>query len=96
MYSKGDWIHPDLDNLEFSILVLRCPTRLLFFFFLTRKRKLQNLSLTDLSGDRALGPDGFTISFVQNFWEEVKVEVMCFMTELGVLKNTKSVARDCC
>ena len=45
---------------------------------------MQYLSLTDLSGDRALGPDGFPMAFVQNFWEEVKVEVMCFMTELGV------------
>ncbi|RVX11584.1 LINE-1 retrotransposable element ORF2 protein [Vitis vinifera] len=38
-------------------------------------------ALSDMNGDKALGPDGFSLSFWQFSWEFVKVEVMGFFKE---------------
>lgn len=35
----------------------------------------------DLGSDRAPGLDGFPMAFFQTFWEDVKVEVMDFVSE---------------
>ena len=33
-------------------------------------------ALMDMNGDKALGPDGFTVAFWQSSWELVKEEIM--------------------
>ena len=38
-------------------------------------------ALSDLNGDKAPGPDGFSLSFWQFSWDFVKDEVMGFMKE---------------
>ncbi|RVW78982.1 Exonuclease 1 [Vitis vinifera] len=38
-------------------------------------------ALSDLNGDKASGPDGFSLSFWQFSWDFVKEEVMCFLKE---------------
>ena len=34
------------------------------------------IALMDMNGDKALGPDGFTVAFWQSSWELVKEEIM--------------------
>ena len=38
-------------------------------------------TLFDLDGDKALGPDGFSLAFWQYSWDIVKLEVMSFFGE---------------
>ena len=38
-------------------------------------------ALCSLSGDKASGPDGFTMAFWQFFWDFTKVEIMAFFGE---------------
>ena len=39
------------------------------------KNEIQ-LALMEMNGDKALGPDGFTMAFWQSCWEFVKVEIL--------------------
>ena len=49
-------------------------------------------ALTDMNGDKAPGPDGFTIAFWQSSWEVVKDDVMRMFKEFYELgKFVKSL-----
>ena len=39
------------------------------------------VALSNLSGDKALGPNGFSLAFWQHCWDFVKLEVMGFLAE---------------
>ena len=48
-------------------------------------------TLSSLCGDKASGPDGFTLAFWQSYWDVVKGEVMGFFGEfyeLGCLERS--------
>ena len=36
------------------------------------------MALGEFSGDKALGPDGFSMTFWQSSWAFVKIEIMSF------------------
>ena len=44
-------------------------------------------TLNDLNGDKALGPDGFTIAFWQFSWEIVKADIMRMFKDFFETRN---------
>ena len=44
-------------------------------------------TLNDLNGDKALGPDGFTISFWQFSWEIMKADIMRMFKDFFKTRN---------
>ena len=72
----GEW-HPSMDGLAFNRIDGEEAARLEEVF--TEDEVFSALS--DMNGDKAPGPDGFSLSFWQFSWEFVKVEVMGFFKE---------------
>ena len=72
----GEW-HPSMDGLAFNRIDGEEAARLEEVF--TEDEVFSALS--DMNGDEAHGPDGFSLSFWQFSWEFVKVEVMGFFKE---------------
>ncbi|RVX01696.1 Transposon TX1 uncharacterized 149 kDa protein [Vitis vinifera] len=72
----GDW-HPSMEGLDFNRIAGEDAARLEGVF--TEAEVFSALS--DLNGDKAPGPDGFSLSFWQFSWDFVKYEVMGFMKE---------------
>ncbi|RVW42952.1 hypothetical protein CK203_076318 [Vitis vinifera] len=72
----GEW-HPSMDGLAFNRIDGEEAARLEEAF--TEEEVFSALS--DMNGDKAPGPDGFSLSFWQFSWEFVKVEVMGFFKE---------------
>ena len=62
----------EIDNLSFATLNLEEARRLEVPF---REEEVLK-ALNDMNGDKALGPDGFTIAFWQASWNFVKEDVM--------------------
>ena len=71
-----DW-HPSMEGLDFNRIDGEDAACLEGVF--TEAEVFSALS--DLNGDKAPGPDGFSISFWQFSWDFVKDEVMGFMKE---------------
>ncbi|RVW91675.1 LINE-1 reverse transcriptase-like [Vitis vinifera] len=72
----GEW-HPSMDGLAFNRIDGEEAARLEEAFI----EEEVFSALSDMNGDKAPGPDGFSLSFWQFNWEFVKVEVMGFFKE---------------
>ena len=72
----GDW-HPSMEGLDFNRIDVEEAARLEEVF--TEEEVFSALS--DLNGDKAPGPDCFSLSFWQFSWDFVKEEVMGFLKE---------------
>ena len=57
-------------------------------------------ALMEMNGDKALGPDGFTMAFWQSCWEFVKVEILEMFKEFheqsSFLKSLNKIGRASC
>ncbi|KAJ9690749.1 hypothetical protein PVL29_013085 [Vitis rotundifolia] len=69
----GGW-HPCLNSLEFESIGVEEATRLEQMFTVF-------LALSELNGDKALGPKGFSLAFWQFCWDFVKDEIMGFFKD---------------
>ena len=67
LIDPGDW-HPTLEGLNFDRIDVEETTRLEEVF--TEEEVFSALS--DLNGDKALSPNGFSLSFWQFSWDFVK------------------------
>ena len=67
----GEW-RLSLDALDFDCL--QCVDSEVLETPFSEEEVLEALS--NLCGDKALGPDGFTLAFWQHFWDFVKPEAM--------------------
>ena len=72
----GGW-HPSMDSLEFGRSGVEEATRLEEMFFVEEVF----LALSELNGDKAPGPDGFSLAFWQFCWDFVKDEIMGFFKD---------------
>ncbi|RVW41827.1 hypothetical protein CK203_108407 [Vitis vinifera] len=82
----GGW-HPSMDSLEFGRSGVEEATRLEEMFFVEEVF----LALSELNGDKALGPDGFSLAFWQFCWDFVKDEIMGFFKDFFEGKIVKSL-----
>ena len=71
-----DW-RPRIGDLQFRVLGTEKSKSLEKPF----SKKEVFKALCSLSGDKASGPDGFTMAFWQFFWDFTKVEIMAFFGE---------------
>ena len=69
----GGW-RPCLNSLEFDSIGVEEAARLEEMFSMEEV----SLALSDLNGDKAPGPDGFSLAFWQFCWDFVKDEIMGF------------------
>ncbi|RVW65596.1 putative ribonuclease H protein [Vitis vinifera] len=67
----GGW-RPSVDNLEFDSIGVEEAARLELMFTVEEVF----LALSELNGDKAPGPDGFTLAFWHFCWDFVKDEIM--------------------
>ena len=74
---NGDW-WPSCEGLYFKVLEVSEASWLEFKF--SEEGVLK--ALTDLNGDKASGPDGFTMAFWQDNWGMLKEEVFVFLYRL--------------
>ena len=72
----GGW-HPSMDSLEFGRSGVEEATRLEEMFFVEEVF----LALSELNGDKAPGPDGFSLAFWQFCWDFVKDKIMGFFKD---------------
>ena len=72
----GDW-RPNYDGLSFKGLEVSEASRLESFL----SKEEVSKALTDLNGDKASGPNGFTMAFWQDNWGMLKEEVMRFFAD---------------
>ena len=72
----GSW-HPSILGIKFATLERFEAANLEGIF--TEEEVL--VALKDLNGDKALGPDGFTVVFWQSSWDIVRGEVMGMFTD---------------
>ena len=73
---NGD-LWPSCEGLYFKVLEVSEASWLEFKF--SEEGVLK--ALTDLNGDKASGPDGFTMAFWQDNWGMLKEEVLFFFTD---------------
>eukprot|EP00268_Persea_americana_P008169 TRINITY_DN13144_c0_g1_i12.p1 TRINITY_DN13144_c0_g1~~TRINITY_DN13144_c0_g1_i12.p1 ORF type:complete len:489 (+),score=85.97 TRINITY_DN13144_c0_g1_i12:613-2079(+) len=77
LFTKEDWDRPSLDNLDFISLEESDSDWLEKAF----DEEEVKAAVFNKKGEKAPGPDGFPLAFFQRFWEDLKVDVMEFMTE---------------
>lgn len=75
LYEREERDRPPLDNLAFSNISEEDASWL--------ERNFEEIevraAIVELGGDKAPGPDGFSMAFFQRFWEDTKADVMAFM-----------------
>ena len=76
LIDPGEW-HPSMEGLDFNRIDGEDAARLEEAF--TEEEVFSALS--DLNGDKAPGPDGFSLSFWKFSWDFAKEEVMGFLKE---------------
>ena len=74
LYTKSDTWRPFMDGLEFTSIGEDKRLELERDF---SKEEVVNV-LQDIEGDKAPGPDGFTMAFFQKCWSVVEKDVMAF------------------
>ena len=72
----GGWC-PCLNSLEFDSIGVEETARLEEMFSVEEVSS----ALSELNGDKALGPDGFSLAFWQFCWDFVKDEIMSFFKD---------------
>ena len=72
----GGWC-PCLNSLEFDSIGVEEAARLEEMFSVEEVSS----ALSELNGDKALGPDGFSLAFWQFCWDFVKDEIMSFFKD---------------
>ena len=74
LYTKSDTWRPSMDRLEFARIeeVQRLEIEGDF-----SKEEVVKV-LYEMEGDKAPGPDGFTMAFFQKCWSVVEIDVMAF------------------
>ena len=77
LFTKEDWDHPSLDNLDFIPLEETDSDWLEKAF----DEEEVKVVVFNMKGEKAPGLDGFPLAFFQRIWEDIKVDVMEFMTE---------------
>lgn len=74
---EGEVWRPSLDGVSFDVISDTASCRLERTF--AEDKVLE--ALRSMPGDKAPGPDGFTIAFFQHCWEVVKVDVMAMFEQ---------------
>ena len=74
LYTKSDSWHPSMDGLGFARIEEDERLELERDFSKEEVVKV----LFEMEGDKAPGPDGFTIAFFQKCWSVVEIDVMAF------------------
>ena len=64
-----------MDNLEFDVISMEDSSRLEVPF----SEEEVVAALGEMAGDKAPGPDGFSIAFFQHCWAVVKADIMAMM-----------------
>ena len=77
IYSNNRRVKPSVDNLQFSTISREAAIWLEEEF----QEEEVRTAVFNLASDKALGPDGFPISFFQKHWDLLKAEIMAFMIE---------------
>jgi hypothetical protein len=80
LYSEREHWRPVLGGVEFSSLEAEEATHLERPF----SEEEVTLALHQISGEKALGPDGFTLAFFHHCWDVVKKEVLDSIQEFYV------------
>lgn len=77
LYLEEKQDRPTLDNLGFNAIGEEAARWL--------EREFEEDEIIDavfaLAGDKALGPDGFPMAFLQRFWYVLKDDILAFMEE---------------
>lgn len=75
LYTTNEWVRPSLNNLVFNSTGEEEATWLEREFEEAEVRE----AVFNLEGDKAPGPDGFRLFFVQRFWSDLKEDFMEFL-----------------
>ena len=74
LYTESDTWRPSMDGLEFTSIEEDERLELERDFSKEEVVKV----LQEMEGDKAPGPDGFTLAFFQKCWSVVEIDVMAF------------------
>ena len=78
LYQESETWRPTVDGLEFDVITANESALLKRQF--DKDEVLQVVK--DLQGDKASGPDDFTMAFFQKCWSVIEVDVMGFFDEV--------------